>query len=94
MHSGGAGESLQIANMASGRAKRFLQRLTNDRARQILVDAVEDPELMKLLLVRPLSLNAPKNERILSRYLVRTVGAVAERSVAQVSVSVLPWPVK
>ena len=76
MHSGGAGESLQIANMASGRAKRFLQRLTNDRARQILVDAIEDPELMKVILGRPLSLNAPKNERILSRYLTGTVGAM------------------
>ncbi|WP_306112793.1 MULTISPECIES: hypothetical protein [unclassified Roseovarius] len=57
---------------------RFLQRLTNDRARQILVDAIEDPELMKVLLGRPLSLNAPKNERILSRYLAGTVGAMAQ----------------
>ena len=75
MHSGGAGESLQIANMASGRAKRFLQRLTNDRARQILVDAIEDPELMKVLLGRPSGLNAPKIERVMSRYLIGTVGA-------------------
>ncbi|MFD1157914.1 hypothetical protein [Roseovarius aestuarii] len=75
MHSGGAGESLQIANMASGRAKQFLQSLTNDRARQILVDAVEDPELMKVLLGRPSNLNSPRVERIMSRYLTGTVGA-------------------
>ncbi|MFD1159018.1 hypothetical protein [Roseovarius aestuarii] len=78
MHSGGAGESLQIANMASGRAKQFLQRLTNDRARQILVDAVEDPELMKVLLGRPSNLNSPRVQRIMSRYLTGTVGAVVQ----------------
>ena len=75
MHSGDAGESLQIANMASGRAKRFLRRLTNDRARQILVDAIEDPELMKVLRGGPCGLNVAKNERVLSRYLTGTVGA-------------------
>ncbi len=36
----------------SGFPKRFLQRLINDKARQILVDTIEDPELMTELLGR------------------------------------------
>ena len=56
----------------------FLFRFTNDRALQILEDATEDPELMNVLLCRPLSLNAPKNKRILSWYVTGTLGVVAQ----------------
>lgn len=45
-----AGADLQAANMASSRAKEVLGRLTRDRASAMLADAVEDPELFRLLL--------------------------------------------
>lgn len=47
---GGAGTSLQTAQMASSRAREWLSTITNDKARQILMDAVEDPALMRALL--------------------------------------------
>lgn len=58
MHSGkSAGESLQAAQLGASRANRWLANLTNDKARQILVDAVQDPALMRALLI---DANAPK----------------------------------
>lgn len=47
---GGSGGSLQTAQMASSRAKDFLGRLVSDKASQILSDAIEDPELFRILL--------------------------------------------
>ena len=47
------GAQLQIANMASGNAKRFVENLTNQRARQMLVDAIENPVLFRALLATP-----------------------------------------
>lgn len=62
-----AGVGLQAAQMGSSRAKKFLQNLTNDKARQILKEAVQDPELMRdLLNTRPTSRRA---ERVLSRFM-------------------------
>ncbi|WP_085801970.1 hypothetical protein [Roseovarius aestuarii] len=58
--------------MASDRAKQFPQSLNNGRARQILVDAVDGPELTKVLLGRPSNLNSPRIERIMSWYLTGT----------------------
>lgn len=62
-----AGASLQIANMASGRAKEMLTRLTNDRARQLLLDAVEDPQLFKDIAEGVFT--SPKVQRSLAPYL-------------------------
>lgn len=50
---GGGGASIQTANMASGRAKELLGRLQNDKAEQMLIDAIEDPELFRTLLTDP-----------------------------------------
>lgn len=58
--------------------RRLLQRRTNDKARQILVDAIEDPKLTKVLLSRPRGLNAPNNEKVMSRYLIGILGAAQE----------------
>lgn len=50
---GSGGGSIQTAQMASGRVKALLGNLQNDKAEQLLIDAVEDPELFRLLLVDP-----------------------------------------
>jgi hypothetical protein len=57
------GVSLQIASMASGRAKEFMKRLTNVQARKMLMDAIEDPELFKALLMEPGRVNIPLKYR-------------------------------
>ena len=50
---GTAGGSIQTANIASGAMKRTLGSLQNDKAERLLMDAVEDPELFRLLLIDP-----------------------------------------
>ena len=50
------GGSIQTANIFTERARKALRNLTNDRARQLLLDAVEDPELFKELLRTPASI--------------------------------------
>ncbi|UMA64629.1 hypothetical protein LVO79_16755 [Roseivivax marinus] len=50
---GGAGGSIQTAQMASGRVKQLLGNLQNDKAERLLIDAIEDPELFRLLLTDP-----------------------------------------
>ncbi|MCR9088673.1 MAG: hypothetical protein NXH97_18230 [Rhodobacteraceae bacterium] len=52
MGGGSMGGSLQTANIATTRAQKFLENMTNDKARQLLIDAVEDPKLMRELLLR------------------------------------------
>lgn len=64
------GSQLQFANMASGNARTFLERLTNDRARRLLMDAVTDPELMKTLLMGSPGLNVKRVQDRLAPYLV------------------------
>lgn len=50
---GNGGASIQTANMASTQMKKMLGNLQNDKAEQMLIDAVSDPELFRLLLVDP-----------------------------------------
>lgn len=68
---GGMGGSLQSAQLASGRAQRILEQLTNSKAQQLLIDAVQDPELMRDLLR---NVNLPKNlgklEKTLAPYIL------------------------
>lgn len=72
MHPGGnAGVDLQTAQMASQRAKEWLGRLTNDKARQIIKDAIEDPELMRTLMMSAPGPKLPKKAQSkLAPYLV------------------------
>ncbi len=56
---GGAGVSLQAAQLGSRRARDLLGRMTNDKARRILYDAVQDPELMRALLLQPKGAELP-----------------------------------
>lgn len=46
----GGGASLQTAQMASSRAKEIMGRLVNDKASDIIADAMEDPDLLRALL--------------------------------------------
>ena len=81
---GGMGGSMQAAQIASGRAQRILEKLTNSKAQQLLIDAVQDPDLMRDLL---LNVNLPKNlskvEKTLAPYIVgSTVGSESVASEA------------
>lgn len=75
---GGAGVSLQIANMKSSAAKRLLTRLSNEKARELLLDAVQDPHLFRELLLRPeaVKLNA-RTTKTFAPYLVGAGAAAA-----------------
>lgn len=77
LHQGSdAGVSLQAAQLGASRASRWLKNLTNDKARQILVDAVEDPALMRALLMDANAPEMPKWARSkLAPYLTGAVAA-------------------
>jgi len=76
----GMGGSLQTAQIGSARMQRLAERLTNDRAQQIMMRALEDKELFRTLLLNPTN---PKNfkriERSLAPYLVGTAAATQEQ---------------
>ncbi|MDF3419607.1 hypothetical protein HKX23_14670 [Sulfitobacter sp. KE29] len=79
MGGGSMGGSIQTANIFTERARKALRNLTNDSARQLLLDAVEDPEMFKELLRTPASirLSGPKKSR-LAPYLIGDRAAVAQ----------------
>jgi hypothetical protein len=56
MGGGTMGGSLQTANIVTNRAREMLRGLTNDKARQLLMDAIEDPKLYRMLLMDPRSI--------------------------------------
>lgn len=72
---GSGGGSIQTASMASERVKNTLSRLTNDRASQILADAVTDPDLFRVLLTDPIK--GARQEEAISRLIPYLVGAAA-----------------
>lgn len=68
---GDAGVSLQAASLGASRAQKWLGRLTNDRAQQLMRDAVTDSELMRTLMLTPQALEAsPKRFNILAPYIL------------------------
>jgi hypothetical protein len=54
------GASLQAAQIGSSRARDMMRFITRDRASQLIADAVEDPELFRLLLS---DVNSPRVEK-------------------------------
>lgn len=48
--SGTTGGSIQSASIGSTTVRQMLNKLTADRAKQLIIDAIEDPKLMKSLL--------------------------------------------
>lgn len=63
---GTSGASLLTANFASQRVRRLLQNLTNDRAAELLKDAVQDKQLFRGLL---LDLDRPINVKVTNQRL-------------------------
>jgi hypothetical protein len=51
--SSAAGPSLQASQIGSRETRQLLRRLTGDKAKQILVDAMYNPDLMQALLLNP-----------------------------------------
>ena len=49
---GSGGAQLRIASKTASRAEKALHNLTNNRARQMLIDSIEDPVLYKMLLAK------------------------------------------
>lgn len=80
---GSMGGSLQTANIAVNNAQRALNNLTNSRARQMLVDAVQDPALMRALLHEPKAAELP--DRVRSRLAPYLTGAAASERTEQQS---------
>ena len=72
---GSMGGSLQTANIATTNARRILTNLTNVKARAILSEAVEDPELFRELLKTPKSVDLSPQSR--SRLAPFVIGATA-----------------
>ena len=76
----GMGGALQTAQIGSSRMQRLAERLTNDRAQQIMMRALEDKELFRTLLLNPTNpKNFKKIERSLAPYLVGTAAATQEQ---------------
>ena len=77
---GSAGGSLQTAQILSERMKALLNRLTTNKAEQLMMRAVEDEELFKSLL---LDVKNPKNyariERSIAPYLVGASATLQEQ---------------
>ena len=63
------GGSIQSASIGSNAVRDFLNKLTVDKAQQLIVDAVQDPELMVALLRhKP---NAPRAEKLRHERVIR-----------------------
>lgn len=76
---GGSGGSIQTAQMASGRVKALLGNLQNDKAEQLLIDAVQDPELFRLLLTDPGRIDmTPERINRLAPYFTGAVAGMEE----------------
>jgi hypothetical protein len=75
---GGFAGGLQSAGIVSSRAQQLIGRLTNDKAQQMLRDAVQDPELFRSLLM---DVTVPENfdrvRRSLAPYVAGGVSAQA-----------------
>lgn len=75
---GGMAGGLQSAQIMSGRMQRLVNRLTNDKANQILMDSIQDGELLKSLL---LDVTVPGNFEKVQRSLAPYIsGAVATQA--------------
>lgn len=73
--------SLQTAQMASGAAKRILNKLTNNKAEQMLIDAIEDPELFRALLIEPQRIQTkPEYRQKIAPYITGAITGVSQET--------------
>ncbi len=66
---GGSGASLRTANIASREVNQVLGRLTNDGAVQILTKAIEDPQVLKVLLDEATPQNVKSANKVFKSFL-------------------------
>lgn len=69
------GGSLQSAQIGSNVVTKFLNSLVADKAKQMLVDAVQDPELMKALLTHRNGKVSKKQARVIRNYMISPIGS-------------------
>lgn len=69
------GGSLQSAQIGSNVVTKFLNSLVADKAKQLLVDAVQDPELMKALLTHKNGKVSKKQARVIRNYMISPIGS-------------------
>jgi hypothetical protein len=70
-----AGGSIQSANIGSNAARNFLNSIVADKAKQLLIDAVQDPELMKALLTHRSAQISKNQEKVIRNYMLSPVGS-------------------
>lgn len=81
MAGGNAGVSLQAAALGSNRVRDMVQRLTADRASQMITDAITDPDLFKALLTQTGSVQSEKRViPYLLPYIIGGAGAGADEA--------------
>ena len=68
-----SGGSIQSASIGSTVARKWLNNLTSRTAKQLLIDAVRDPELMVTLLQHRAANEA--NERVIRNYMISPLGS-------------------
>tara|TARA_A100001391_G_scaffold91762_1_gene60560 strand:+ start:2347 stop:5118 length:2772 start_codon:yes stop_codon:yes gene_type:complete len=68
-----SGGSIQSASIGSTVARKWLNNLTSRTAKQLLIDAVRDPELMVTLLQHRTANKA--NERVIRNYMISPLGS-------------------
>jgi hypothetical protein len=82
---GGKG-AIQSAGMASESVKKFLNGLTSDKARQLVIDAMQKPDLMKSLLTHKNGKVSKRQERIIRNYMLSTTGSrLADQAVLELA---------
>ena len=69
------GGSLQSAQIGSNVVTKFLNDLVSEKAKQLLVDAVQDPELMKALLTHKNGKVSKKQARVIRNYMISPIGS-------------------
>lgn len=80
------GQTLVLAQFFSNRARRWLTRITSEKAGQLLKDAATDPQLYQALLRKDVSpANNIESARYIESYLFATGQLEAEEAVTQLS---------
>jgi len=80
--SGTSGAALKTASEGSKRVQQLLYSLTNDKAEQLLKDAISDPELFRALLT---GVDTPQRAALVERRLVEWLGAETGQAVGAAS---------
>ena len=73
--SGTAGGSIQSAAIGSSTMRQILNNLTADKARQLIIDAIEDPELMRALLLHKPGMRGAQKRKFENKIRLWMLGA-------------------